>query len=223
MNNSPVTFTATGEVVTFDGFLKVYAESTDAENGEEERYVIPPVKAGMELYYDNISATQKYTSPPPRYTEASLVKKLEELGIGRPSTYAPTISTIQQRGYVLREDRPGTKRQIKIITLANDKITSASKTEVAGKEKSKLFPQDIGMIVNDFLIDNFSEIVDYNFTAEVEKQFDEIASGKLQWNKMLDRFYSSFHVTVIKTLENKDRKTSVRILGSHPETGNRYS
>jgi DNA topoisomerase-1 len=219
MNNSPVTFTATGEVVTFDGFLKVYTESTDAENGEDERYVIPPVKAGMTLSYDNISATQKYTSPPSRYTEASLVKKLEELGIGRPSTYAPTISTIQQRGYVLREDRPGTKRQVKIITLANNKITSSLKTEVAGKEKSKLFPQDIGMIVNDFLVDNFSKIVDYNFTAEVEKQFDEIASGKLQWNKMLDNFYSSFHATVTKALEKKNRKTTVRILGSHPETG----
>ena len=219
MNNSPVTFTATGEVVIFDGFLKVYTESTDAENGEDERYVIPPVKAGMTLYYDNISATQKYTSPPSRYTEASLVKKLEELGIGRPSTYAPTISTIQQRGYVLREDRPGTKRQIKIITLENNIITSSLKTEVAGKEKSKLFPQDIGMIVNDFLAENFSKIVDYNFTAEVEKQFDEIASGKLQWNKMLDKFYSSFHATVTKALEKKDRKTTVRILGSHPETG----
>jgi DNA topoisomerase-1 len=223
MNNSPVIFSATGEVIKFDGFLRVYAESTDLENGDEEKYIIPPVKKGMLLYYDTISATQKYTLPPPRYTEASLVKKLEELGIGRPSTYAPTISTIQNRGYVLREDRPGEKRQIKIITLSKGSITSSSKTEAAGKEKSKLFPQDIGMIVNDFLVENFSEIVDYNFTAEVEEQFDEIAEGKLKWTGMLDKFYSSFHKTVTETLEKKNRKTGVRVLGVHPETGEQVS
>jgi DNA topoisomerase-1 len=222
MNNSPVIFSATGEVVKFDGFLKVYTESTDLENGDEEKYIIPPVKKGMLLYYDTISATQKYTSPPPRYTEASLVKKLEELGIGRPSTYAPTISTIQNRGYVLREDRPGEKRQLKIITLSKGVISSSSKTEAAGKEKSKLFPQDIGMIVNDFLVENFSEIVDYNFTAEVEEQFDEIAEGKLKWTGMLDKFYSPFHKTVKETLE-KNRKTGVRVLGVHPETGEQVS
>lgn len=223
MNNSPVTFTAAGEVIKFDGFLKVYSESSDSENGEEEGFVIPPVRKGMPLFYNTISATQKFTSPLPRYTEASLVKKLEELGIGRPSTYAPTISTIQQRGYVLREDRPGEKREIKVIALANGKISATSKTEVAGKEKSKLFPQDIGMIVNDFLIENFSEIVDYHFTAEVEKQFDEIAVGKLKWNSMLDRFYSSFHSTVKSTLEKRDRRTGVRVLGVHPETGEQVS
>ena len=141
MNNSPVTFQANGEVIKFDGFLRVYAESTDQENGDEERYVIPPVKKGMPLENDNITATQKFTTPPPRYTEASLVKKLEELGIGRPSTYAPTISTIQNRGYVSREDRPGEKRQIKILTLHKGKITASAKTEIAGKEKSKLFPR----------------------------------------------------------------------------------
>jgi DNA topoisomerase-1 len=222
MNNSPVIFSATGEVVKFDGFLKVYTESTDLENGDEEKYIIPPVKKGMLLYYDTISATQKYTAPPPRYTEASLVKKLEELGIGRPSTYAPTISTIQNRGYVLREDRPGEKRQLKIITLSKGVISSSSKTEAAGKEKSKLFPQDIGMIVNDFLVENFSEIVDYNFTAEVEEQFDEIAEGKLKWTGMLDKFYSPFHKTVKETLE-KNRKTGVRVLGVHPETGEQVS
>jgi DNA topoisomerase-1 len=181
--------------------------------------VIPPVSKGMPLSYNNLTATQKYTLPPPRYTEASLVKKLEELGIGRPSTYAPTISTIQNRGYVSREDRPGEKRQIKIITLQGGKFANSTKTEVTGKEKSKLFPQDIGMIVNDFLIENFSEIVDYNFTAEVEEQFDEIALGKLKWTGMIEKFYSPFHKTITNTLEKKERKTGVRVLGNHPETG----
>ena len=219
MNNSPVTFQANGEVIKFDGFLRVYTESSDQENTDEDRYVIPPVTNGMPLTYNNITATQKYTLPPSRYTEASLVKKLEELGIGRPSTYAPTISTIQNRGYVSREDRPGEKRQIKIITLQDGKFANSTKTEVTGKEKSKLFPQDIGMIVNDFLIENFSEIVDYNFTAEVEEQFDEIALGKLKWTGMIEKFYSPFHKTITNTLENKERKSGVRVLGNHPETG----
>jgi DNA topoisomerase-1 len=219
MNNSPVTFQATGEVIKFDGFLRVYTESTDQENIEEDRYVIPPVSKGMPLLYENITATQRYTTPPPRYTEASLVKKLEELGIGRPSTYAPTISTIQNRGYVSREDRPGEKRPVKILTLQNGKVSTLTKTEIAGKEKSKLFPQDIGMIVNDFLIENFSEIVDYHFTAEIEEQFDEIAEGKLRWTGMIKEFYSPFHETVTNTLEKKERKTGTRLLGNHPETG----
>jgi DNA topoisomerase-1 len=219
MNNSPVTFQANGEVIKFDGFLRVYTESTDQENTDEERYVIPPVSKGMLLRYDNIIASQKFTAPPPRHTEASLVKKLEELGIGRPSTYAPTISTIQNRGYVSREDRAGEKRQLKIITLLKGKVATSTKTEVAGKEKSKLFPQDIGMIVNDFLIENFSEIVDYNFTAEVEAQFDEIALGNLKWTGMIEKFYLPFHKTVTNTLEKKERKTGVRVLGNHPQTG----
>lgn len=219
MNNSPVTFVANGEVIKFDGFLKLYIESTDQENVDEERYTLPAVKKGIALFYNTINATQKFTLPPPRYTEASLVKKLEELGIGRPSTYAPTISTIQNRGYVSREDRPGEKRDIKILNLNNGKISSSLKSEIAGKEKSKLFPQDIGMIVNDFLMENFSAIVDYNFTAEVEEQFDEIAEGKLKWTGMLKDFYSPFHKTVENTLEKKDRKTGERLLGKHPETG----
>jgi DNA topoisomerase-1 len=219
MNNSAVTFSATGEVIKFDGFLRVYSESADQENNDEERYVIPPVKNGMPLYYSTITANEKYTSPPPRYTEASLVKKLEELGIGRPSTYAPTISTIQNRGYVAKEDRPGEKRISRSIELILGKITSSTKTEVAGKEKSKLFPKDIGMIVNDFLVENFSEIVDFHFTAEVELQFDEIAEGKLKWNGMLDKFYSAFHKTVESSLEKKDKKTGARVLGNHPESG----
>lgn len=219
MNNSSVTFTSSGEVIKFDGFLKLYTESSDSENNDDEKYIIPPVTKGMSLIYDSISATQKYTTPPPRYTEASLVKKLEELGIGRPSTYAPTISTIQNRGYVQREDRPGVKRQLKIFTLSKGKVNASSKTEAAGKEKSKLFPQDIGMIVNDFLVENFSDIVDYNFTAEVEEQFDKIAEGKIKWTGMLDKFYKPFHKTVSDTLEKKDRKTGIRVLGTHPETG----
>ncbi len=219
MNNSPVIFNASGEVIKFDGFLKVYTESSDQENNDDERYVIPPVQKGMYLYYNTVTASQKFTSPPPRYTEASLVKKLEELGIGRPSTYAPTISTIQNRGYVLREDRPGENRIVRIITLEKGKLAMTSKTEVAGKEKSKLFPQDIGMIVNDFLIENFSDIVDYHFTADVEEQFDEIALGNLKWTSMLHSFYGPFHKTVENTLEKKDRKTGARVLGNHPETG----
>jgi DNA topoisomerase-1 len=219
MDNAPVKFNATGEVIKFDGFLKVYTESSDLENSDEERYVIPPVKKGMPLYYNIVTASQKFTSPLPRYTEASLVKKLEELGIGRPSTYAPTISTIQNRGYVSREDRPGEKRQIRILTLEGGKIIATSKTEITGREKSKLFPQDIGMIVNDFLAENFSEIVDYNFTAEVEEQFDEIALGNLKWTGMLKKFYVPFHKTVENALEKKERKTGIRVLGNLPETG----
>jgi DNA topoisomerase-1 len=219
LNNSPVIFNATGEVIKFDGFLRVYSESSDHDSGDEERYVIPPVKKGMPLAYDTINATQKFTAPPPRYTEASLVKKLEELGIGRPSTFAPTISTIQNRGYVSREERPGEKRDITALTLAKGKISRAIKSEITGKEKSKLFPQDIGIIVNDFLMDNFAVIVDYHFTAEVEEQFDEIALGNLKWTTMLHSFYGPFHKTVESTLEKKDRKTGVRELGNHPETG----
>jgi len=219
MSNSPTGFTATGEVIIFDGFLRVYTESSDTENGDEERYIIPPVKNGMPLFYDKITANEKFTSAPPRYTEASLVKKLEELGIGRPSTYAPTISTIQNRGYVTREDRAGEKRKVRSVALSQGKILSSAKTEITGKEKSKLFPKDIGMIVNDFLIENFSEIVDYNFTAEVEEQFDEIALGNMKWTGMLEKFYSSFHKTVENTLEKKDKKTGSRLLGTHPETG----
>jgi len=222
MSDSPVTFSAAGEIVKFDGFLRLYSESTDQET-EEERYVIPAVNNGMPLKCESVNALQKYTTPPPRYTEASLVKKLEELGIGRPSTYAPTISTIQNRGYVIREDRAGEKRDIVSFNLAKGKISRTIKQEMAGREKSKLFPQDIGMIVNDFLIENFSGIVDYHFTAEVEEQFDEIAEGKLSWTKMLNSFYKPFHESVELTLEKKDRKTGTRILGNHPQTGEQVS
>lgn len=223
MNNSPVIFSASGEVIKFDGFLKVYIESSDTENGDDEKAILPPLKKGISLHYDTITATQKYSTPPPRYTEASLVKKLEELGIGRPSTYAPTITTIQNRGYVTREDKPGENRLYKILSLNNGEITSDDKTEVAGREKSKLFPQDIGMIVNDFLVENFPEIVDFNFTAEVEEQFDKIADGNLKWTGMLNKFYGPFHKTVENTLEKKVKRSSVRILGEDPETGEQVS
>lgn len=219
LNNSPVKFQAVGEVIKFDGFLRVYSESTDTENIDDDKAVIPPVKPGMQLNYDSITATQKYTTPPPRYTEASLVKKLEDLGIGRPSTYAPTISTIQNRGYVSREDRPGEKRQIIILSLNKGKVSRNEKTEMAGKEKAKLFPQDIGMIVNDFLVENFSNIIDFNFTADVEEQFDEIALGNLKWTGMIEKFYNPFHSTVVSALEKKERKKGIRVLGTHPETG----
>jgi DNA topoisomerase I len=214
-----ITFTATGEVITFDGFLRVYTESTDNDQDEDDKSIIPPVRKGMELWYETVTATEKYTSPPPRYTEASLVRKLEELGIGRPSTYAPTISTIQNRGYVIREDRPGEKRDIRSHTLQKGVIKAIAKTEMAGREKTKLFPLDIGMIVNDFLVENFSEIVDFHFTATIEKQFDEIAEGNIVWTGMLDEFYNPFHKTVEDSLSKTEKKTGARILGTHPETG----
>jgi len=219
VSRSPAGFTASGELIKYDGFLRLYSESHDQEKTDDDKYILPPVKKGIPLYYNTISATQKFTIPPPRYTEASLVKKLEELGIGRPSTYAPTISTIQNRGYVTREDRPGESRKIKTLTLENGNISPSVKNEITGKEKSKLFPQDIGMIVNDFLVEYFPDIVDYNFTAEVEEQFDKIADGEMQWTGMLKDFYGPFHKSIENTLEKSDRKKGIRILGNHPETG----
>ncbi len=218
LSNSDIGFFAYGEVIKFDGFLKVYKESTDNGNGESST-LIPPVKPGMALSYQTITATERFSQPPPRFTEASLVKKMEELGIGRPSTYAPVISTIQNRGYVAREDRPGNKRNINILTLTEGSVKASNKSEMAGSEKAKLFPQDIGMIVNDFLVENFSDIIDYHFTATVEEQFDRIAEGKMKWTDMLEEFYSPFHLKVTKTLEESSRKTGVRELGEHPESG----
>ncbi len=219
MSASPVNFTATGEVVLFDGFLKVYTESYDSNNTEDEKAILPRVDKGMGLTPGTITALQRFTSPPPRYTEASLVKKLEELGIGRPSTYAPIISTIQSRGYVAREDRPGEKRNLAQLTLTNGRITRSDKTEIAGKEKAKLFPKDIGMIVNDFLIANFPDILDYNFTAGVEKEFDEIAAGEMKWDKMISTFYGPFRKTVDDSLSTRARMTGARQLGTDPATG----
>ncbi|HUW93126.1 MAG TPA: type I DNA topoisomerase [Bacteroidales bacterium] len=219
MSDSAATFTTSGEVILFDGFLRVYTESYDNNGHDDEKTILPRVMKGMPLAAGSILATQRFTSPPPRYTEASLVKKLEELGIGRPSTYAPTISTIQTRGYVSREDRTGENRIITLITLAKGKIVRSEKTEITGREKSKLFPKDIGMIVNDFLINNFPDILDYNFTAGVEKQFDEIASGEIVWEKMISGFYGPFHKAVDASLENRERMTGARQLGNDPATG----
>lgn len=217
-NDSTAYFTAKGEVVTFDGFFKVYTESSDDDSTEEEDIILPPLQIATVLQLDSIAATQRFTQHPPRYTEATLVRKLEELGIGRPSTYAPTISTIQKRGYVLKEDRTGDKREVTIIELRNNAIKKTQKQEFFGNEKSKLFPTDIGMVVNDFLVKYFGDILEYSFTAHVESQFDEIAEGKLEWQKMIKNFYDSFHATVEKTIEESERGNGERLLGVDPKT-----
>ncbi len=219
LSNSDEKFTATGEVIKFDGFLKVYMESTDDEPEESDSGLLPQVKVDEKLDYKNIIASEKYTNHPPRYTEASLVKKLEELGIGRPSTYAPIISTVQNRGYVVKEDRQGKERQFNEFRLVNDNVNHETKTEITGTEKSKLFPRDIGMVVNDFLEDNFTTIMDYNFTANVEKKFDDIAAGKVEWRQMLDDFYKSFHPKVENTLQHSERSKGERYLGDDPASG----
>jgi DNA topoisomerase-1 len=211
---------AEGEVLKFDGFLKVYLESTDEEEEEnEDNNLLPPLAKGQELFLKELAATERFSRPPARYTEASLVKKLEELGIGRPSTYAPTISTIQNRGYVVKEDRDGRKRDFLSLILANGSISKQVKSELTGAEKSKLFPTDIGEVVNDFLVEHFKGIVDFNFTAKVEKQFDEIAQGLQEWTKMLHSFYTPFHQEVESTLENADRANGERLLGTDPTSG----
>lgn len=210
-------FVAQGEVLRFDGFLKVYMESTDDEDGESENTsMLPPMKVGEKLNNTEITATQRFTHHPPRYTEASLVKKLEELGIGRPSTYAPTISTIQKRNYVEKTDREGVQRNYTFLLLAKGDIKKEIKTENTGAEKSKLFPTDIGMVVNDFLLQYFPDILDFNFTAKVEEEFDEIAEGKLDWTKMLKEFYKPFHKNVEKTIDNSERQSGERELGIDP-------
>jgi DNA topoisomerase-1 len=219
LSNSPEKFTAQGEILLFDGFLKVYIESTDDENEEKESELLPPIEAGQLLEYKTIEALEKYTHHPPRYTEASLVKKLEELGIGRPSTYAPTISTIQNRGYVVKEDRPGEERELINVILGRDKIKETVKKEITGAEKAKLFPNDIGMVVNDFLTQHFEDIMSYNFTATVEGEFDNIAAGKGDWVEMLKSFYNSFHPKVEETLETSERKKGERYLGEDPKSG----
>lgn len=218
ISKSKEKYIAQGEVLKFDGFLKVYMEGTDDENTEEQEGMLPPIVIGEMLQMIESNATQRFSNHPPRYTEASLVKKLEELGIGRPSTYAPTISTVQKRGYVVKEDREGVQRKFQVLTLKNNAISKEVKTENTGAEKSKLFPSDIGMVVTDFLLKNFDEIMDYNFTAYVEEEFDIIAEGKLDWTKMLADFYKPFHAHVESTLENTDRASGERLLGVDPVT-----
>lgn len=211
---------AEGEVLKFDGFLKVYLESTDEEEDENsDNNLLPPLTKGQVLMLKDMAAVERFSRPPARYTEASLVKKLEELGIGRPSTYAPTISTIQNRGYVVKEDRDGKKRDFLSMVLANGNISKQTKTEVSGAEKAKLFPTDIGEVVNDFLVEHFKGIIDFNFTAKVEKQFDEIAQGLQEWTKMLHSFYQPFHTEVETTLETADRANGERLLGIDPVSG----
>ncbi len=222
VSTAPEVFTASGEVILFDGFLKVYMESTDDDNtvshsGQQD--IIPPLKANDILQMSVITATQRFSQKPPRYTEASLVKKLEELGIGRPSTYAPTITTIQNRNYVIKEDRPGQERNFDLIILKNNKISEKTGAENTGAEKSKLFPTDIGMVVNDFLMENFEQIMDFNFTASVEKEFDDIAEGEKEWIEMIDKFYQPFHGQVENVLKNSERSKGERVLGEDPKTG----
>ncbi len=213
-------FTASGEVLKFAGFLKVYIESVDEEEEEEEKdTLLPPMTVGQQLLYKNILATQRFTKHAARYTEATLVRKLEELQIGRPSTYAPTISTIQKREYVKKETREGTPRDYIQLELQNQEITQKGLTENTGAEKNKLFPTDIGVLVNDFLMENFTKVMDYNFTAQIEEEFDGIADGQRQWSKMIDDFYKPFHKEVEHTVEHAERVTGERPLGNHPKTG----
>jgi len=213
-------FVATGEVLRFDGFLSVYMESTDDENlSEEEKGLLPPLTVQQKLQPENIQALERFSQKAARYTEASLVRKLEELGIGRPSTYAPTITTIQAREYVIKEDREGVERSFLTLTLHDETISEETKIEITGAEKSKLFPTDIGLVVNDFLVKYFESIVDFNFTASVEKQFDEIAEGQLVWNEMIDTFYRPFHLKIEDALTNSERARGERALGIDKVTG----
>jgi len=213
-------FTANGEVIKFDGFLKVYMEGKDEEDlGEEQEGMLPAMSVGEALQNNYITATERFTRPPYRYTEATLVKKLEELGIGRPSTYAPTISTIQNRGYVEKGTVEGTERKYTQLVLHSSEIKEKSLSETVGSDKGKLVPTDIGMIVNDFLVSHFSNILDYNFTAKVEKDFDEIAAGDEDWQKVMKDFYKDFHPKVQDVEENADRASGERVLGSDPKTG----
>ena len=212
-------FVAKGEVLLFDGFLKVYLEGTDDENSSEKEGILPPLTVGEKLRMQEISATERFSHYPARYTEASLVKKLEALGIGRPSTYAPTISTVQKRGYVVKEDRDGAQRDFTTLTLTDGNISDVTAKENYGFEKKKMFPTDIGTVVTDFLVENFGKVLDYSFTAQVEEQFDEIAEGQKQWNKMIGDFYTPFHNQIEDTLENAERASGERALGTDPESG----
>jgi DNA topoisomerase-1 len=219
VSTTPEEFIARGEVLLFDGFLRVYLESTDDDDKEEKRGVLPALTMGQKLPLIKMDATERFTQPPARYNEASLVKKLEELGIGRPSTYAPIISTIQKREYVVREDKDGNDRNFMVITLKNNKLTESVKTEKTGQIKGKLSPTDIGTIVNKFLMQHFTSIIDYHFTAKVEKEFDEIAMGQKVWNKMIDGFYVPFHKTVENTIETSEKFSGEKLIGLDPVSG----
>ena len=215
---------ARGEMIAFDGFLKVYEVSSDENgNNDDQKKMLPPLTVGQPLALDRMTATERFTRPLPRFTEASLVKSLEEKGIGRPSTYAPTLTTIQQRGYVVKESRQGRERQYRELVLCRDEITEAQLSEFTGSEKMKLFPTDMAMIVNDFLVAHFPKVMDLSFTATVEKEFDAIAAGKDSWNEMIAGFYSEFHPRVLATEENVDRAEAspARELGNDPKTGRR--
>jgi len=216
--NSDV-FKAKGEVIKFDGFLKVYLEGTDEEDEEEDSGLLPKVTEGQSLGMIDIRATQRYTRPPARFTEASLVKRLEELGIGRPSTYAPTISTVQKRGYVVKDDIEGSTREYQNLVLVNGKVTQETLSENYGADRNKMHPSDIGKVVIEFLIEHFGKVMDYGFTASVEKEFDEIADGMKNWSEMIDAFYKPFHKTVEDTLETAERATGERSLGDDPKSG----
>lgn len=212
-------FIARGEVIKFDGFLKVYFESVDEDEQNADEGMLPPMHAGENLDLVEMTAQEKFTQQPYRYTEAMLVKKLEELGIGRPSTYAPIISTIQKREYVVKEDRRGVARSYTVVTLKKSTITEMVKSENTGYEKAKLFPTDIGTLVNSFLVQHFSNIMDYNFTASVEEEFDEIAEGRMIWNQMIREFYNPFHRQIETALESSGKVSGVKLLGNDPETG----
>ena len=223
MSNSPYTFTATGEVLVFDGFLRVYRASVD-EEGEGQKGLLPPLHRDQQLQYSEILASERYTQHPARYKEDSLVRKLEELGIGRPSTYAPTISTIQNRDYVIKEDTPSQERSINVIKLKNGKLTDKMTQETYGSEKASLKPTDIGTVVNDFLIQYFPQVLDYNFTASIEKEFDEVAEGEKPWDGVIATFYSDFAPLVEQSMnEKQERKVGERVLGTDPKSGRQVS
>lgn len=224
VSNTDGKFVANGEVIKFDGFLRVYLEGTDDENGEKEDGILPPVKKGEVLEMQEVSATERFSQRPARYSEASLVRKMEELGIGRPSTYAPTISTIINREYVEKKSIDGEKRNFNVLLLKKGKIKDSEKTETTGADKNKLFPTDIGIVVNDFLVEYFPSIIDYNFTAKVEEGFDKIAEGKAKWNKSISDFYDVFHPIVEETANMRmEHKAGERVLGIDPKSGRQVS
>jgi DNA topoisomerase-1 len=211
---------ASGEVLKFDGFLKVYREDKDEDEQEESSEgLLPPMTVGQLLPLSELKATERFSRAQPRYTEASLVKKLEELGIGRPSTYAPTISTIQKRGYVEKRDKDGSPRTFRVLVLKNDAISKREESENTGAEKAKLFPTDLGLLVTDFLKEHFDDVMDYGFTAKIEEEFDDVAEGKLKWNEMIDEFYGPFKKDVDNTIETAERVKGERLLGTDPDSG----